>query len=162
MFTIRDIVDIAIRIEKNGEKVYRTAQSQVQSSSLGALLGWLADQEREHVSWFSDMRDVLPGEVDDDSPLAQMGREMLDNVVGEHAFSLEDADFSAISTIDELIDMAIELETDTVLFYEMLADFVQEEESRQHLKEIIREELKHAELLKEFRTTGHASLHQHG
>lgn len=154
MFTITDIIDIAIRIERNGEKVYRTAQSEVANRALAPMLGWLADQEKDHVRWFTEMRAAFPGELDDDSPLAQMGREMLDNVVGDHSFSLEDADFSAMTTVDELVAAAIELETDTVLFYQMLADFVQDEESLEQLNHIIGEELRHAEVLKEFRATG--------
>ena len=154
MFTITDIIDIAIRIEKNGEKVYRTAQAEVADRALASMLGWLADQEAEHIHWFTEMREEFPGELDDDSPLAEMGREMLDNVVGDHSFSLEDVDFSAISSVDQVVEAAIELETDTVLFYQMLADFVQDEASLESLNHIIHEEVRHAEVLKEFRATG--------
>ena len=52
MFTVDDIIDLGIQIEKNGEKILRDAQTKVQNPDLASLLQWLADEEAAHGRWF--------------------------------------------------------------------------------------------------------------
>ena len=39
MFTLGEIIDLAVRIETNGQKAYRKAQKQVTDAALASLLG---------------------------------------------------------------------------------------------------------------------------
>ena len=48
MFTIGDILDLAILIENNGETVYRDAAKKISNLSLISMLQRLADEEAEH------------------------------------------------------------------------------------------------------------------
>ena len=57
MFTLGEIIDLAIRIEKNGESTYRKAQKEVSSSKVSAMLEWLADDEAKHEKWFTELRE---------------------------------------------------------------------------------------------------------
>ena len=49
MFSLKDIIDIAVQIEQNGERVYRNAAGKIEDPSLRSLLQWLADEETQHV-----------------------------------------------------------------------------------------------------------------
>jgi hypothetical protein len=55
----------------------------------------------------------------------KMGRALLQNAVGAQSFTLEDADFSSMEKIEDLLKLAIEFEKDTVLFYGMLQPLIE-------------------------------------
>ena len=48
MFTLNEIYDLAIQIEKNGEDYYREAEKKVSETSLKDQFLRLADQEAKH------------------------------------------------------------------------------------------------------------------
>jgi rubrerythrin len=150
VFSIQEIIDLAIQIEENGEKVYRKAVDNVSDPSLSSLLRWLADEEAKHTQRFNELREIA-----DTSPIdpqvEELGKNILRSVVGEQSFSLDEADFSRIGTVKELIQLAIEFEKDTILFYEMIRTFVQDHETMDKLREIIEEETRHIMLLEEYR-----------
>ncbi|MBW2492865.1 MAG: ferritin family protein [Deltaproteobacteria bacterium] len=148
MFSLRDIVDIAVQIEQNGESVYRSAAKKMKDPLLRSLLQWLADEEAQHAKWFEALIDAMP--VGGDFPeQAKMGRALLQNAVGVHSFVLEDADFSSMETVEELIDLVREFEDDTVLFYKMLQPLIEDQKTLEQLHAIIQEEENHARRLNE-------------
>jgi len=69
--------------------------------------------------------------------------------VGEQSFSLREVDFSAIKGARELIEVFIEFERDTILFYEMLESFIIDEEIGKKLNRIMDEEKVHISKLQE-------------
>jgi rubrerythrin len=149
MFSIKEILDMAIRLERNGEAVYRNAIRNISSPQLVSLLKWMADEEVKHAEWFSELKKKL--EARPQNPIGEeMSRELFKDLLGEQSFSLQDTDFSQVHRINDLIAIFIEFEKDTVLFYEMLEPFIENEETLQQLKEIIAEENRHIERLKEF------------
>jgi len=153
MFSTGEIIDLAVQIEKNGEKVYRDALQKISNHPLSSLLEWLADQEAEHATWFSNLKLAIT-EAPVDTDLEEMGKTMLQRVLGDQTFSLTDVDFSKIDQIEGLIKLAIEFERDTVLFYEMIESFIDDEQTMDHLKKIIHEEERHAQVLEELLESG--------
>lgn len=149
MFTLSEIIDLAIRIEKNGENAYRKAQEEVSNPSLASMLQWLAEEEVEHVKWFTRLKEKA-GTLAEDPKLEEMGQAILQGVLGDQAFSIKDADFSKIEDINSLLELSVEFEKDTVLFYEMLSAFIDDEETLSQLDKIIEEEKRHVQLLEEF------------
>ena len=149
VFSIGDIIDLAIQIEENGEKVYRKAVEKAPNSSLSSLLQWLADEEAKHIRWFNELREVT-NSTPVDPQLEELGKNILRSVVGEQSFSLDEADFSRIDTVKDLLRLAIEFQKDTILFYEMIQTFVQDNEGLDQLGEIIEEETRHIGLLEEY------------
>ena len=93
MFTTAEIIELAIRIEKNGEKTYRKAQEKASDLSMVTLLQRLADEEMEHAKWFTELKKKA-GVITNDPELEAMGGEILKSVLGDQAFSIADADFS--------------------------------------------------------------------
>lgn len=142
MFEIGEILDLAIRLEKNGEAEYRKAAGRVSDPRLAEMLGWMADEEVRHRQWFEDLKRTLS--TAGRSPfLEEMGRNLFGDVVGTQSFSLREVDFAAIESGAELLAVFVEFEKDTVVFYEMIEPFVEEGPTRDHLRTIITEEKRH-------------------
>jgi rubrerythrin len=140
MFTIGDIIDLAIQIEENGEKVYRKAAREISNSSISSLLLWLAGEEVKHAKWFSELKEKV-NETAQDPRIEETGNRILQGVLGDQSFSLRDVDY--------LLKAAIEFQEDTVLFYEMIQAFIDEKETLNHLDTIIQGEKDHIRLLRE-------------
>lgn len=147
MFSAKEILDIAIRLEKNGETLYRGAIKKLSDPNLALLLEWMADEEARHASCFLRMQQKLSLERPD-SMADAMGRDLLDKLLAGQSFSLEDVDFSRIDHINTMIATFIEFEKDTILFYQMLETFIQDDSALRELKEVVAEEERHIEKLK--------------
>ena len=148
MFSAKEIIELAIKIEKNGEAVYRNAIEKVSNPELVPLLEWMADEEVKHANWFAELRHNL--ETKNENPFVEeMGHELFNEMLGDKNFSLKDVDFAAIEEIDDLIETFIEFEKDSIIFYEVLKPFVEDPVVREYLNKIIDEEKHHIELLKE-------------
>jgi rubrerythrin len=149
MFTMSEIIEFAIRIEENGEKVYRDASEKVSEPSLVSLLQWLADEEAEHVQWFSELKGTVQ-EESVDPKVGEMGQSLLLGIVGDQTFSLKEWDLSKIADLKEVLKIALGFEKDTVIFYEMMGSFIQEDAALAKLDQIIQEEKRHVRTLSEF------------
>jgi rubrerythrin len=149
MFTLGEIIDLAVRIETNGQKAYRKAQEQVTDPALASMLGWLADEEAEHEKWFPRLKENL--KINQQDPkLEEMGKIILQGILGDQTFSIDDADFSKIGDLGSLLNLSVEFEKDTILFYEMLSTFIEDEQTLNYLNRIIEEENRHVRLLEDF------------
>ena len=147
MFSAKEILDLAIKLEKNGEAVYRDAIAKVANPELVPLLEWMADEEVKHADWFAELK--LKLETKNVNPFAEeMSRELFNEMLGEKNFSLKEIDFSTIDTIDDLIQVFIEFEKDSIIFYEVLKPFVEDPLARESLQKIIDEEKRHIEHLR--------------
>jgi len=147
MFSIEEIIDIAVHLEKNGETFYREAAESHSDPSIVSRLKWLADEEAAHAETFLAMKASVKIEVDDPS-LAEMGRRLFQQAVGQQSFSLSGKGLSEIEATQELINVSIEFERDTAIFYEMLRTFIQDETVLEQLDRIIEEEHRHVQQLK--------------
>jgi len=151
MFSVHEILDLAIQLEKNGESVYRHAVDEVTMPDLVALLQWMADEEAEHRRWFLELknnyttRSVNPF-------IEEMGRQVFGEMLGEKSFSHRDVDFSRVKRLQDVIGIFIEFEKDTILFYETLIPFIEDKDTLQHISKIIAEENNHIKKLQEFLT----------
>lgn len=150
MFSAKEIFDLAVKIEENGERFYRNALTKVSGTHLDALFAWLADEEVKHKEWFLRNRDKLPP-GNGESSLQEAGSTLLSGIVGDQTFSLKEADLSGFHRDEDLIALAQEFEKDTILFFEMIRSVVSDPETLKHLDEIIEEEYRHIQLLDEYK-----------
>ena len=153
MFAIEDIIDLAIQIEENGEKVFRNAAQRISHAPIAALLQWLADEEVKHAEWFSQFKQRV-GKTTYDRQLYEKGKNVLLGLLRDQKFALTDVDFSKMDQVKNLFELAIEFERDTVLFYEMIRFLIKEKETLNHLAAIIEEENSHIRILQEALDTG--------
>lgn len=149
MFSIYEIIDIAIRLEKNSETVYREVAGNTSKPEIAAALEWVADEEAKHARWFDGLRNTTAIKPEAAS-LEELNGDFLKTIIGGQCFSLDDVDFENIEQLSELLDVFVESERDGILFYEMLTPFIREEGTRTMLELIIKEEHNHIKTLKEF------------
>ena len=142
MFSIGDIIELAIQIEQNGEAICRQALKKNIASSLASLFAWMADEEVKHIEWFKSLK--ASAQISGpNSQLEKMGRDLLSSVLGKQSFSLSDAKLTRLKQITDLISLLIEFENDTILFYEMIKSVVTDRKTLNYLDMIIKEEIRH-------------------
>ena len=151
MFTSKEILDIAMKIEQNGEAVYRHAIKDLVNPDLVKRLTWMADEEARHAEWFmklqSDLRTHKNSIASD-----EMNSDVLQNIIGKQSFTLQDIDFPGVNDMRKLINIFIEFEKDGILFYEMLRTFIKDQDVIESLDQIIAEEYRHIETLQEIKS----------
>jgi rubrerythrin len=150
MFNLRDVLDMAIQIERNGEAVYRRALTRTEDPELIEMLTWMAGEESRHAGHFSDIRQRMAMEGDN-ILMDELGTLMLESIVGNRSFSLEDVDFSKIEEVHDLLKIMIRFEKDTVGFYYLFRDFLTDGEEKACLDGIIADEEQHIRKLEECR-----------
>jgi len=149
MFTLHEIYDLAIQIEKNGEDFFRNAEEKISDPSLKALFLWLAEQEIRHGKWFMQKKETSKtgsGTIAWD----EMSSKMLQDIVGDQSFSLKEVEIDHIDTVEDLLSIAIEFEEDTIIFFRMINSLLEDAESLGGLDEIIEEEKHHIEALRDY------------
>ncbi len=142
MYKTTEVLELAVQIEKNGEKIYRNAIRHSRSQDTRRMLEKLADEEVQHAELFSKMKARANAETDDPL-LDEMGKSILIEILGSQTFSLQSADVAGAYDIKGLLRSAVEFEKDTIIFYEMLLSLVKDDETAECLKGIIAEEKQH-------------------
>ena len=142
MFSLQDVLDMAAKIERNGEKVYRKALARADDPELVAMLAWMADEEARHAAHFENQRRRLVRE-EDNILLQELGRLMMESIVGDQGFSLEDVDFTQIAEVNQLLQVMIDFEQDTLEFYRIFHSLLENDTDRRELSRIIADEEAH-------------------
>lgn len=151
MFTAKEILDIALKIEQNGEAVYRQASQGLVNPVLAKRLIWMADEEARHAEWFMNLQSDLRTHKNRIA-VDEMNSDVLQNIIGKQSFTLQDIDFTDVSDMRNLMDIFIEFEKDGILFYEMLRTFIKDQDVLESLDQIVAEEYKHIETLQEIKS----------
>jgi rubrerythrin len=150
MFTLRDVLDMAIQIERNGETIYRDALARTDTPELAEMLTWMAAEEARHARYFSDIRQRLTQTVEN-AIMDELGKLMLESIVGNRSFSLEDVDFSRVDAVNDLLKIMIAFEKDTIAFYHLFRTFLTDKAEQACLDDIIADEEQHIRKLEECR-----------
>ena len=146
MFTVKDLCDIAIQIERNGEAVYREAGKRATDTRIADMLLQLAEDEARHAKWFENLA-VRVALISDTPQLESAGRAILQGMMEHQTFSLDKENLTDAEQINEVIAQSILFEEDTILFYEMIGGFIDDETVLGHLETIIAEERSHVTCL---------------
>ena len=148
MFTAHEIIDLAIQLEENGEAVYREAAKKTSNPNISELLLWMAEEEVKHIRWFTELKQEV--EARSINPfMEEMSRKVFGSLLGDKSFSHREINFSKVDRIEDLINIFIEFEKDTVLFYETLLPFIEDNNTLHYLTKIIAEENSHIKQLHE-------------
>ena len=152
MFTLADIREIAVQIEKNGEAAYRKAAEMVKDSAISEIFIWMAEEEKVHRSFF---KSIESSELitEEQRELEEMGRQLLQEMVADQTFSLDKEMLLETDDFAEALTQAQALEKDTIMFYEFLFNLVSDDETRQQLELVIEEEKRHVEQLEVMKAT---------
>ncbi len=146
MYTFEDIRDIAIQIERNGERTYRQAGENAKNEELSKILMWLADEERRHKKWFEALRSSRRISTEH-REMEAMGRALLQDMVKDQPFSLGLEQLESAEGVSDLLIQSLGFEKDTILFYDMLKALVEDDRASGQLDLIIDEERQHVKVL---------------
>jgi rubrerythrin len=155
-FNADEVFKLAIRIEENGARFYRKAAEFQTEADNRAFLENLAAMEDVHKKMFEKMQSGLtaaektPTVFDPQGDSAQYLMAMADTHGGEGSPSAADA-LTGQETILEIIDTAIGLEKESILFYLGLKDLVPPKMGQEKVYDIIDEERRHIVQLNGFR-----------
>lgn len=149
-FNADEVLEMAEQIERNGGKFYRRAAEKY--PAMRPLLLELAAMEDKHEKTFAQMRtDLSAQEVEtpvfDPDDEAQM---YLRVMAGGHVFNLgaDPAEKLAdIETAEDLLEMAMGVERDSIAFYVGLKESVSQKAGKARVEGIIREEMEHIVVL---------------
>ena len=155
-FNADEMFEVAIRIEENGGRFYRKAASLQADRQNQEMLEKLASMEDHHKLTFETMKTHISESEKTATVFDPMGESvqylvaMADSHGGEGSPSVADS-LTGEETMEEIIDIAIGLEKESILFYLGLKDMVPPKYGQDKVDEIIREERKHVIQLSAYR-----------
>ena len=144
-FNADEIFEMAGQIEHNGAKFYRIAAGSADSHNRELLLR-LADMEDNHERTFATMRSELTDEEkryttpDPDNQAALYLQAMADEKVFD---SDPSAALSGTESMEDIINIAIGLEKDSIVVYQSMQEVVPGSGGKDKLDAIINEEIGH-------------------
>jgi rubrerythrin len=142
-FKASEIMQVAIRIEENGEKLYRHAKTLTDEPKIKDLFGFLAGEEIKHKKTFEEMVSKLesyePPETYPGEYFAYL-RAYADSLV----FSPEEVaeELEELYDVDEAVEFAMEREIESILYYIEAKSLVPKSQA-DALDKIIAEERRH-------------------
>jgi len=149
VFTAAEALNIALRIEQNGETFYTVAARKVKDPGVRAVLEDLAVQERRHYRAFQKLSDRVGEPPSLSAPEWEEYDQYMQTALENALFRGPDKALAAAEGLEdekEALRMALGFEKDTLLFFYDLRDMMAEAE-RGIISEIIQEEKAHARRL---------------
>ncbi|MHC4622975.1 MAG: ferritin family protein [Planctomycetota bacterium] len=147
-FTADEIFEMAEEIERNGAEYYREAARNASDKDIKQMLLNMAAMEEGHLSTFEQMRKEVSGRENDtisfdpDNQGAMYLRAVADARGMEGRIS-PTKKLTGNESPKEVLDIAINSEKDSVVFYLNLKDLVPVRAGRDKVEGIIIEELSH-------------------
>jgi rubrerythrin len=152
-FNLDEIFDMAERIERNGFKFYTHQAGRFPDPDVKRMFEELAEMEADHEKTFASMRANLQGELKaPTAPFdpASQADEYLWAWTDSHVFKVADdplAGLTGSETSVQVMEMAIEREKDSVVFYQGLSGSLANAVDVKAVDEIISEEMQHIAML---------------
>ena len=147
-----ELLGAAMAIEEKGAAFYKKAAGFAKDALAQQLFLDLADWENNHYAMFNAARERLSPEEREIQTIAEDLD--IESIIASGAIRLTKDPESLLTgseAPEEVIDTAISLERDSVVFYMFLHRFVSDEERREELDVIVREEVGHVKKLQELR-----------
>lgn len=151
-FKPAEILEMAVEIERNGQKFYKKAAQILKEPDVKQFLLDLAEMEAQHEKIFTDMKAQLPDSgkqvdvYDPDNEAVLYLQAMADGHVFRPAEDLS-AKLTGSESLMQIFKMAIQAEKDSIVFYIGLKDYAPDASSQEKVQKIIEEEKKHIVVL---------------
>ncbi len=147
VYSINEIIEMAVQIERNGYAFYNEAAKRKDLDDKSReFISWLRDQELEHEKKFLSLRDdaeLKSLELSQDWELVAL---YLKTIVEGRIFNSEDSAIRRAieaKNITEIIDYAINFEKDTLLYFQAISNNIAYPKAIDILHQIINEEISH-------------------
>ena len=151
-FNADEIFEMAVEIERNGDRFYRDASEKATDDSVRRMLLDMSAMEKEHLAIFEQMRKELRDEhkeattFDPDNEGVLYLQAMAD-ARGMEGRKSPTEELSGEESLKEIIEIALEAEKESVVFYSGVRSLVPAGKNREKVDEIIKEELSHIRFL---------------
>jgi len=150
-YSAKEVLDMAIRIEENGEFFYAAAAKAAKSKQIKKLFEFLYREEVKHTRCFKALikeadTESAPDKLD---PYLEEAYLYLNALADSEVFTDADqgAEFARrIGGEQEAVEYAIKAEKDALLFYYEISNFIREKD-KSILDQIVKEEKDHLQKL---------------
>jgi len=151
-FNANEILQMAIDIEENGLVFYEQAQERLDDPEVKEIFRFLAEEEKVHKKEFESLKATLPESAkaetvwDPNNEMAQY----LDMMADMHVFKnagVSGKYFDYVKRAEDALNMAIQFEKDSIIFYLSLEEAVEDSEARRKVTELINQERQHIKTL---------------
>lgn len=147
----QEIVDIAVRIEENGNEFYTAAAEVIgkRTDTKGLFLD-LAEKEVMHIAIFQKLAEKFNAESFDFQ--AEEASDYINHLAESHIFGKPDSGKKLalqVKTPKEALEIALKFENDSVSFYTEMLKYARSDAKRL-VQQIIDEEKEHAEEILKF------------
>ncbi len=145
-FNAADIMEMAVQMEKNGAKFYRTFADKMNDQEAKKLLLELAAMEDEHEKTFSAIKRTLSNQEKESTVFDPDGE------AGQYLRALTDIRVfykkeMPVDSLRDVLKSAIDAEKDSIVFYLGLKEMVPEKLGRNRIDQVIKEEMDHVRSL---------------
>ncbi len=147
-FSGRELIEIAIGIEKNGATFYNSLAGSTKNPEAKGTYKYLADQEKEHAAVFQKMLSLV-SEYKPPETYTEDYKRYLKALVDSLVFTDDKVTLEMAKKVKsdaEAIQVGVGAEKDSILFYTEVRELVRPAE-RKVVKKIIDEEKSHLRLL---------------
>lgn len=138
IFSVKEIIEFAVEIEKNGERFYRYAAGKFADEKLKSLFLTLADEEVEHIKTFEGFLK----KVENYEPSAAFNEEYFQYLRAYANEKIFNKKLPEIKKPIDAIQFALNAERDAILYYLEAKNFVLTDDKK-IIDNIIEEERKH-------------------
>jgi rubrerythrin len=153
VFKGSEVVEIAVRMERNGYKFYSGVQKKIKDKNANDIFQYLASEEKKHEALFSEMLARI-GRIDPPASMKEDYELYVQGIAASHIFS--DDKSAAIASesvqgIQDALNIGITFEKDSILFFREMQNYIPESQ-RKTIEKIVDEEKKHLAKLNELRS----------
>ncbi len=148
-FNAFEVLTMAERIEINAQNFYHHASEMAGDPDISEVFSNLAAWEKEHETLFSDMKSGLSEDEKASTAIDPYDEIMLYLAVmaDEHVFVRKDLDPASVidagSTPEDVINLAIEFEKESILFFLTLKRLMSKRSGSEEIQKVIDEEVDH-------------------
>jgi rubrerythrin len=147
-FNADEIFEMAEQIEKNGTKFYRKAAENAPDEQTRQMLLDMAAMEDEHLKTYQEIRKGLnqwekEEMIFDPDNQSAMYLQTMADARGYEGKITPTKELTGNETIKEILEIALNSEKESVLFYLGLKDLVPQRAGRDKVEAVILEELSH-------------------
>ncbi|TZE82952.1 ferritin-like domain-containing protein [Calorimonas adulescens] len=148
-----DLITIAIEMEDKGNAFYKKAAAKLEDGEARSIFLRLSDEELKHKERFKELQSVAIDEMAGDKSADFFDMEAskyIDDLVHASVFPEDEDIDKVLEGIREPLDainMALDLEKDSILLYQALSEGTKNRNTRETVLSIIIEERKHISLL---------------
>ncbi|PLV58693.1 ferritin family protein [Thermotoga sp. KOL6] len=145
MFSAKELLSVAIRVEKEGEEFYRKLSDRFKDKpDIKEFFSYMSRQESEHARTFEKIGEELKVSEETYLDLSDAEEYLKSFVEGRFFPDTETMEkYLKEKSVEEAIDFSISVEKETIIFYYEILELLKNEKAKSLVKGIIEQEKQH-------------------